>query len=79
VFNTIELNAGDSSSRERRKNNAAQAVAKRVAIARVEPVYLVHTLLLCLGHYARFAGQSYRILNHNAIVLLIIINGYKIG
>jgi hypothetical protein len=46
MLNALDLDRGDSRARERGEDDAAQGVAERVTVARVEAVYFVDALVL---------------------------------
>jgi hypothetical protein len=54
----------DSRARERGEDDAAEAVAERIAVARIEAVYLIDTALLRLGDDARLARERDVIIRH---------------
>src|SRR3990167_8074823 len=57
VRNSRKLHVGDSRAGKRGENDAAQRIAERVAVARVEPVYFIRTASLRLGDDAGLAWQ----------------------
>jgi hypothetical protein len=65
VCNAWNLHMCDSGTREGREDNATEAVAERIAVARVETVNLVRTGTLRFGNDTRLRGQSDVIVRHD--------------